>query len=112
MGGPDSTPGPRSAVAVVAADGGRAELVLAGDLDLDVLRELEQRFDDPRLREAAEWILDMDGVTHMDLACAYALLRAATRRPRTVTLTVRGARRPVQRTLRAAGLDAIARIEE
>ena len=112
MGGPGSTPRPRSAVTVVAADGQRVELALAGDLDLDVLRELEERFDDPRLREAAEWILDMGDVTRMNIACAYALLRAATRRPENVTLTVRGARRPVQRTLRAAGLGAIAQIEE
>jgi anti-anti-sigma factor len=112
MGGPGSTSRPRSAMTVVAADGRHVELALAGDLDLDVLRELEERFDDPRLRDADEWILDMGDVVHMDLACAYALLRAVTRRPETVTLTVRGARRSVQRALRASGLGAIARIEE
>ncbi|MEV5777426.1 hypothetical protein [Streptomyces antimycoticus] len=53
----------------------------------------------------------MAAVTGFDLACAYALARAATQLPETSTLTVRGARRAVQRTLRHAGLEAVAVIE-
>ncbi|MBO8191477.1 STAS domain-containing protein [Streptomyces oryzae] len=84
--------------------GQRAELTLAGDLGAGVLRELEEQLDDPRLRAAREWVVDMSEVTRLDLACAYALLRAAVERPEAVRLVVHGARREVRRTLRQAGI--------
>jgi hypothetical protein len=46
------------------------------------------------------------------MASAYALLRVATGRPEGAGLTVRGANRAVQRTLRHAGMDAVAVIGE
>ncbi|MET7377950.1 STAS domain-containing protein [Streptomyces sp. NPDC005526] len=101
-----------SAVAAATAGGRRAELALAGDLDLGTVREFEERLDDPLLRRADEWVVDLSGVTRLDLSCAYALLRAATQRPAIARLTVRGAGRTAQRTLRHAGLDTIALIEE
>jgi anti-anti-sigma regulatory factor len=100
------------AIAVRATDGRRAELVLAGDVGTGLLRELEKRLGAPPLSEADEWIVDMSGVTSIDLACAYALLQATERRPETATLTVRGARHTVQRTLHHAGLDAVAAMEK
>ncbi|MDF3298855.1 STAS domain-containing protein [Streptomyces tropicalis] len=96
----------------VTAGGRRAELTLTGDLDAATLRELEERLVRPPLDRAGEWVLDMSGVSHLDLACAYALLRAATQRPEIAALTIRGARRPVQRTLRHAGIDTIAEITD
>ncbi|MFD4025933.1 STAS domain-containing protein [Streptomyces sp. NPDC058576] len=108
---PGSTPsaGPTMTVAVI--EGPRATLVLAGDLRAENLRELEQLLAEPSLNEAAEWHVDMSDATRLDLACAYALLRAATLRPEQAVLTIHGARRSVQRTLRHAGLDAVAVID-
>ncbi|PZH16303.1 hypothetical protein C1I97_06885 [Streptomyces sp. NTH33] len=100
------------AITVRATGGRRAELILAGDVRAEFLRELEKRLGAPPLSEADEWIVDMSEVTGIDLACAYALLQAAERRPETATLTVRGARHAVQRTLRHAGLDAVAVMEK
>ncbi|MEU0139415.1 MULTISPECIES: STAS domain-containing protein [Streptomyces] len=107
-----STPPAGPVLTVSAPDNRPAELVLAGQIGTESLRELEQRLATPPLREATEWLVDMSRVTRFDLACAYALLRAATLRPKPATLTIHGARRAVQRTLRHAGLDAVAVIEE
>ncbi len=50
----------------------------------------------------------MSALEHIDLACAYALLRAVTGTPeREVAITVRGARPAVHRTLRHAGVDTV-----
>lgn len=107
-----STPQAGPVIAVSTPDNRPAELVLAGRIGTESLRELEQRLDAPPLREATEWFVDMSGLTRFDLACAYALLRAATLRPKPAVLRIHGARRAVQRTLRHAGLDAVAVIEE
>ncbi|MEV1045446.1 STAS domain-containing protein [Streptomyces sp. NPDC049916] len=107
---PTPSTGPSPAMAVVAADGRAAALVLAGEIGAGALRDLAEFLDDPRLGRAAAWDLDLSGVTHLDLACGYALLRAVTLRPEPVALTIHGARRSVQRTLRSAGLDAVADI--
>lgn len=104
-------PTPSPTVHITAADARHAEVTLAGDLRSGALRELEERLADPRLYEATEWVLDMSGVDGFDLACAYALLRAATERPENAALTIRGAPHGVQRTLRDAGLDAVAVIQ-
>ncbi|GAU71466.1 hypothetical protein SSP35_41_00100 [Streptomyces sp. NBRC 110611] len=109
---PPSPPPHGPAIAVTATDGRRAELALAADFGPGDLRELEQRLSAPALNEAREWIVDMSEVTRFDLACAYALLRASTRRLETASLTIHGARRAIQRTLRDVGLDAIAVIDE
>ncbi|WP_073948707.1 STAS domain-containing protein [Streptomyces kebangsaanensis] len=103
---------PAPAMAVRATDGRRAELILTGDIRAGLLRELERCLGAPPLSEADEWIVDMSEVTGIDLACAYALLQAAERQPETATLTVRGARHAVQRTLHHAGLDAVAVMEK
>ncbi|MEV6396813.1 STAS domain-containing protein [Streptomyces sp. NPDC051907] len=104
-------PPARPAVTVTTADGRRAELTLVGDIDADVLPALEEQLGAAPLSAAAEWIVDMNAVTRIDLACAYALLRAATRLPE-AKITILWARPSVQRTLRHAGLDAVAAIEE
>ncbi|WP_324920881.1 STAS domain-containing protein [Streptomyces sp.] len=98
-------------MAIAAVGGHRAVLTFSGELEAGTLRELEEQLLDPRLRKAREWVLEMGELTHLDLACAYALLRAATEGPEAVALTVRGARRHVQRTLHHAGVDAVAVIE-
>ncbi|PCG86300.1 hypothetical protein CIB93_09525 [Streptomyces sp. WZ.A104] len=113
--GPVGRPGPTGpavTMAVSAADGRHAQLVLAGEIGAESLRGLEELLDDPRLGRAAVWTLDMSGVTHFDLACAYALLRAVTLREEPAELTIHGARRAVRRALRSSGLDAVAVIEE
>ncbi|MEV1055093.1 STAS domain-containing protein [Streptomyces sp. NPDC049887] len=110
MAAEDTTPPAGAIITVSKADGPRAEVVLAGDIGAATLRELEERLDARPLAEAAEWVVDMSGVDHLDLACAYALLRAAGLRAEPPELTIRGARRTVRRTLRHAGLDAIATI--
>ncbi|MEU6009402.1 STAS domain-containing protein [Streptomyces sp. NPDC047453] len=102
---------PASPLVVRATDGRRAELALTGDIGAEVLRPLEERLGAPSLSDADEWIVDMSEATHLDLACAYALLRVATRWPATA-LTIRGARRTVHRTLRHAGLDTAAVMED
>ncbi|MET8897799.1 STAS domain-containing protein [Streptomyces albogriseolus] len=107
-----STPPAGPVMAVSAPDNRPAELVLAGQIGTGSLRELEEHLAAPPLREATDWGVDMSEVTHFDLACAYALLRAATLRPKPATLRIHGARRAVQRTLRHAGLDAVAVFEE
>ncbi|MBO8185247.1 STAS domain-containing protein [Streptomyces spirodelae] len=108
---PFSTP-PGPVMEVSVPVGRPAELLLAGEIGAEALRELEERLSAPPLREAQEWLVDMSRVTRIDLACAYALLRAATLRPVPATLTIRGARRAVQRTLHHAGLDTVAVTEE
>ncbi|MFF3333408.1 STAS domain-containing protein [Streptomyces sp. NPDC002888] len=99
-------------VSIAEADGQHAVLAFTGVLDMHVLSELEVLLLDERLRQADAWDLDMSGLERLDMACAYALLRAATRAPEPAALTVRGARRDVHRTLRQAGVDAVATIEE
>ncbi|MEU2494998.1 STAS domain-containing protein [Streptomyces sp. NPDC007883] len=105
-----STPPAEPAIVVLAADGRRAELVLSGEIGAATLRELEERLDAPPLAGAAECVVDMSGVTRLDLACAYALLRAATLPAEPAAMTIRGAGRTVRRTLRHAGLDTVATI--
>ncbi|UQA90827.1 STAS domain-containing protein [Streptomyces halobius] len=100
------------ALAVDTTDGQRAVLAFSGVLDAHALRELEELLLDPRLRRAGAWVLEMRAVERIDLACAYAVLRAATSLPETPAVTVRGARRSVQRTLRHAGVDAVVTFEE
>ncbi|MEV4046295.1 anti-anti-sigma factor [Streptomyces sp. SAI-195] len=95
-------------VRIAEADGRHAVLAFAGDLDAHALGVLEKLLLDPRLREPGTWTLEMSGLEHIDLACAYALLRTVTRAPEPVSLTVRGARPSVHRTLRQAGLDTVA----
>ncbi|MCG3043437.1 STAS domain-containing protein [Streptomyces sp. S1A] len=102
----------RPTLAITEAGSRRAVLAVSGRLDSTTLGELEGRLTDPRLLGAHEVVLEMDGLDHLDLACAYALLRAATGRPENAVLTVRGADRTVLRTLHSVGLDAVAVIEE
>ncbi|MDN3296836.1 STAS domain-containing protein [Streptomyces ficellus] len=99
-------------VTITSADGQRAVLDFRGALDAHMVRELEERFADPRLTEARTWVLNMHNLTRIDLACAYALLRAATMRPDPVAITVRGARRNVHRTLREVAFDAVAAFQD
>ncbi|MDO0909754.1 STAS domain-containing protein [Streptomyces sp. DT2A-34] len=99
-------------VTISEADEQRAILTFSGVLDAHALRELEERLLDQRLRQAHSWVLEMSDLEQTDLACAYALLRAVTRAPQPAALTVRGARRNVQRTLRHAGVDVVATTEE
>ncbi|MFC9227745.1 STAS domain-containing protein [Streptomyces decoyicus] len=106
---PQSQP-ERAAVALTEADEQHAVLTFAGVLDAHALPELEELLSERRLRQAGTWVWDMSGLQRVDFACAYALLRAATRAPETVPVTVRGARRAVQRTLRHAGLDTVVSI--
>ncbi|MEU9484164.1 STAS domain-containing protein [Streptomyces decoyicus] len=107
---PQSAQPERAAVALTEADEQQAVLTFAGVLDAHALPELEELLGDRRLRQAGTWVWDMSGLERIDLACAYALLRAATRAPETVAVTVRGARRAIQRTLRHAGLDTVVSI--
>ncbi|MGC5041325.1 STAS domain-containing protein [Streptomyces sp. DT190] len=99
-------------VRIAEADGQRAVLAFSGVVDAHVLRELEERLLDQRLRQAGAWVLEMSDLERLDLACAYALFRAMTSAPAPADLIVRGARRNVQRTLRHAGVDVVATIEE
>jgi anti-anti-sigma regulatory factor len=73
---------------------------------------LEEQLADPRLRRARVWELDMSGLARLGMPCAYALLRAATTAPEPIELHVRGVRRTVRRILHAAGVDAVAIIED
>ncbi|MFG2532989.1 STAS domain-containing protein [Streptomyces sp. NPDC048516] len=109
---PQSAQPERAPVALTEADGQHAVLTFSGILDAQALPELEELLSDRRLRQAATWAWNMTGLERLGLACAYALLRAVTHAPETVTVTVRGARRAVQRTLRHAGLDTVVTIEE
>ncbi|MFF8938086.1 STAS domain-containing protein [Streptomyces paradoxus] len=97
-------------VAITTVDSRYAEITLTGDVGTVMLRDLEERFDDPRLHSAEHWVLNMRSVARIDLACAYALLHAVTRHPGTASVC--GARRAVLRTLRRAGLDKACVIEE
>ncbi|MFJ8673340.1 STAS domain-containing protein [Streptomyces sp. NPDC093589] len=97
----------RATVAITEADEQRAVLTFSGALDAHDLPELEELLGDRRLRQAGSWIWDMSDLQRIDLACAYALLRAVTRAPESVSVATRGARHAVQRTLRHAGLDTV-----
>ncbi|MFF7892322.1 STAS domain-containing protein [Streptomyces sp. NPDC007907] len=97
-------------VKITVVDGHLAEVTLTGDISVPLLRDLEACLADARLREVERWVLDMHAVTRIELACAYALLRAVTEH--SGTATVHGARRTVLRTLRDAGLDKAAVIGE
>ncbi|MFH8410548.1 STAS domain-containing protein [Streptomyces sp. NPDC018019] len=68
-------PMPRPPVAFTIT-GDLAVLAFSGELHTDALRQLEVELLSQRLREAPEWVLEMSELTHIDLACAYALLRA------------------------------------
>lgn len=107
---PQSQP-ERAVVALTEADEQHAVLTFSGVLDAHALPELEKLLSDRRLRQAGTWEWGMSGLQRIDLACAYALLRAVTRAPETVSVTVHGARRAVQRTLRHAGLDTVVSME-
>ncbi|MFV0137826.1 hypothetical protein ACLGIH_32335 [Streptomyces sp. HMX87] len=97
---------------IAEADEQRAVLVLSGDLrGAPALRDLEELLLSERLRRSRSWVLELADLDHLGLACAYAVLRAVTSAPQPVDLTVRGAHRPVHRTLREAGIDALARFE-
>ncbi|MGW7262188.1 STAS domain-containing protein [Streptomyces sp. NPDC054842] len=99
-----------SSVMITELDDRRAEVTLTGDVCAPMLREMEGLFADPGLRDVKQWVVDLHAVPRIELACAYALLGAVTRH--SGTSTVRGARRGVLRTLRHAGLDRAAVIEE
>lgn len=101
----------RAPVSVTQADG-CAVLHFTGALSADAVLELERQLLDPRLYQARTWVMDMSDLTRMDLICALALRRAATRLPATTTVTVREARRNVRRTLRHVGLEVLAVFEE
>ncbi|MGW3991649.1 STAS domain-containing protein [Streptomyces sp. NPDC004830] len=83
---------------------------MSGDVSALVLRDLEALLLDPRLVRAERWVLDMRRVTRVELACAYALLRAVAEH--SWTTLVRGARPSVQRTLRHTGMDTAAVLED
>ncbi|GAA3958734.1 STAS domain-containing protein [Streptomyces marokkonensis] len=95
-------------VRIAEADGQHAVLAFSGDLDAPALRVLEELLLDERLRQPGAWTLEMSDLHHIDLACAYALLRAVTRAPDPAAITVRGAHPAVHRTLRHAGLETVA----
>lgn len=99
-------------VRIAEAGGEHAVVTFTGVLDTHALRELEALLLDRRLEEAGAWVLDMSGLERLDMACAYALLRAATRAHEPASLKIRGARREVQRTLRQARVELVATIEE
>ncbi|WP_416475452.1 STAS domain-containing protein [Streptomyces sp. LKA04] len=92
---------------IAEAGGHHAVLAFAGTLDSHALQVLEELVMDPRLWEPTDWTLEMSGLENIDLASAYALMRAVTRAPEPVSLTVRGARPAVHRVLRQAGLDTV-----
>ncbi|MFJ1732855.1 STAS domain-containing protein [Streptomyces sp. NPDC088254] len=94
---------------ITAIDGQHAEVTLSGDVSAVLLRDLEAQLADPHLRKADHWVLNLSGATRIDLACAYALLRAVTEH--SGATAVRGGRRAVLRTLRHAGLDKATVIE-
>jgi anti-anti-sigma regulatory factor len=101
-------PSQNAPVRIAEADGQHAVLAFSKTLDAPALRVLEELLLDPRLRQPGAWTLEMGDLEHIDLACAFALLRTVTRTPEPVALTVRGARPAVHRTLRQAGLDTVA----
>ncbi|MFF7771813.1 STAS domain-containing protein [Streptomyces massasporeus] len=103
-------PPPPPTVVIDEIDDRNAKVTLTGDFGARLLRDLEERLDDPRWHAAKHWIMDLRDVHRIDLACAYALLGAVTRH--SGTATVRCARRTVLRTLRDAGLDRATVIEE
>ncbi|MGP4001749.1 STAS domain-containing protein [Streptomyces sp. 8N706] len=103
---------PRTPTVTLTVDGQRATLVFSGELNAYMARAMEERFLDPRLLAAREWVLDMSELERMDLACAYALMRAATGTSGPAVIRVRGARRNVQRTLHHAGVDEVATFED
>ncbi|MFJ4776636.1 STAS domain-containing protein [Streptomyces sp. NPDC088762] len=98
-------------MSITECDGG-AVLRFTGRLSAHHVFTLEQQLLDPRLTRAGACVLDLSALTHIDLICAYALRRAATRLSATAPVRVRGARRTVQRKLRYAGVAAVASIEE
>ncbi|MDT0615650.1 STAS domain-containing protein [Streptomyces lancefieldiae] len=101
-------PGQATPVRISEADEEHAVLAFSGDLDAHALRVLEELLLDPRLRRPGAWTLEMSGLDHLDLACAYALLRAVSRVPEPAAVTVHGAHPAVHRTLRHAGLETVA----
>lgn len=109
---PQSAQPQRAPVAITEAGEQHAVLTFSGVVDAHTLPELEELLSDRRLRQAVTWAWDMSGLERIDLACAYALLRAVTRAPETVSVTTRGARHSVRRTLRHAGLDTVVTIKE
>ncbi|MER7661721.1 MULTISPECIES: STAS domain-containing protein [unclassified Streptomyces] len=95
-------------ITVYAADGRRAELVLSGEIRTEDLPELERTLNAPPLSRAGEWLIDMHEVTRLELAGAYALIRAITSLREAPAVTIQGTPRMVQRTLRHTGLAEIA----
>ncbi|WP_028814972.1 STAS domain-containing protein [Streptomyces flavidovirens] len=106
------TPAPRRLPVARTTDGKVATLIFNGALEAQMVRPLEEQLADPRLRHAPRWELEMSELTRMDLACGYALLRAATTLPEPAELHILGARRAVRRTLHEVRLDTVATLEE
>ncbi|WP_030769899.1 hypothetical protein [Streptomyces sp. NRRL F-2664] len=95
----------------LTGDEGCARVVFTGRLAAGDVLHLEQLLGDPRLALARTWLWDMTGLVQLDLICAYALLRAI-RRTATGPVRICGARRAVGRTLRIAGVGAVAVIQD
>lgn len=98
----EAHPHPTGQISIAVSDG-RAVLRFSGELTAGTALLLEEKLSDPLLRESDEWIMDMTELVRMDLTCAFALRRALTRRPSTVSVRIVNARRAVERTLRHVG---------
>lgn len=95
----------------VSEDGGRVTVTLRGVLYSSMARALEEGLQRLGSGDAHTWIVDMRAVERIDLVCAYALLRLAGAVDAPRVIVMRPNRR-VERTLRHAGLDAVATIEQ
>ncbi|WP_226962535.1 MULTISPECIES: STAS domain-containing protein [unclassified Streptomyces] len=107
---PDIGSGPgreAPSLTITVDDGRQACLAFSGGLDARMNLALEERLGDPALREVRAWLLDLHDLQSMDLACAYALRRAATELSPPAGIRVRGASPGVRRTLHDAGADAV-----
>jgi anti-anti-sigma regulatory factor len=73
-------------------------------------RAIEEQLQDPQLRDARKMLLDMRSLDRIDLACTYALLRAASATDTPNVITYRPNQR-VQRILHRVGMEAVATFE-
>ncbi|MGN9789797.1 STAS domain-containing protein [Streptomyces sp. OZ13] len=104
-----ATPGRRLPLAI-SWEGERAILTFHGVLHSSAARAIEEQLQDPRLRDAREWLFDMRALDRIDLVCAYALLRAASAADAPKVIIYRPNHR-VKRILHHVGTEAVATFE-
>jgi len=88
-------------------------IVVSGEIDMDTIGELSERFEEALQRGSPTVVLDLAGTEFMDSTGLGVIVRASRQLERTgSTLVLRAPQPTVRRLLRVTGLERLLRIEE